>query len=273
MHSEIGRDLIYCHWHPNLEIIHVTSGQVDIRLDSHWIHLNTGDICIVNPNQVHYGNPVEGSNASVHLVVLSYDILPYSKDDRYFLKYIYPLTQGDMLLPDVFRLPTDEKNTPSWQRACHNHLLDLIASGDRPFSGRELAVQGIFLQFLSTLYHHQQLIQSHEVEYRLISPRNRAILDYMEANYRSNLGIPEIASKFDINTDYFHRLFKSLTGQTPTIFINQRRIRAAKQLLKKTSMPIGEIAFQSGFHSSSYFSKIFYRFEGTTPRSYRNESI
>lgn len=270
MHSEPKRDLIYCHWHPNIEIIHVTKGDVAIQLDNHQVHLTEGDICIINPNIVHFGNPVEAKDTSVHLVVLSYDILPYKTDDYLYQRYIAPLQKGSLLLPDVINNPNKKKDTPSWEKACHHQLLKLIDFGDRPFAGRELAIQGIFLEILSLLYHHNQLIHAREVEDRLLSSRNRAILDYVEANFTSNLSITDIAKHFDINEDYFYRLFKTFTGQTPTVFISQLRIRYAKQLLRNTTLPISEIAFQVGYNSSSYFSKMFHRLVGISPRTYRN---
>lgn len=272
MHSEPERDLIYCHWHPNIEIIHVTKGQVQIKLDNHQVILNTGDICIINPNQVHYGNPTNDADTSVHLIVLSYGILPYNKDDSLYQKYIAPLERGLLLLPDVIRNPDTKNDTPSWQKVCHSQLLKLIDYGDRPFSGRELAIQGAFLQVLSTLYHHNQLINSSAIKHRLLSSRNKSILDYIEANFTSDLSILGLAKHFDINEDYFYRLFKSCTGQTPTAFISQLRVRYSKQLLRNTALPISEIAFQVGYNSSSYFSKVFLRQVGLTPRNYRKNS-
>lgn len=66
-----------------------------------------------------------------------------------------------------------------------------------------------------------------------------------------------------------HRKIKSITGQTPHDFIKLHRITYAEQLLLTTDLQIAEIAFQSGFGSSSHFSKTYKALFGITPNEKR----
>lgn len=66
-----------------------------------------------------------------------------------------------------------------------------------------------------------------------------------------------------------HRKIKSITGQTPHEFIKLHRITYAEHLLLKTDLQIAEIAFQSGFGSSSHFSKTYKALFGVTPNEKR----
>ncbi|WP_081719720.1 helix-turn-helix transcriptional regulator [Salinispira pacifica] len=69
---------------------------------------------------------------------------------------------------------------------------------------------------------------------------------------------------------YFCELFKSVTTQRPVEYINQRRIdRAKERLLKEPHARIHDIAAGVGFESDSYFGTVFKRFEGISPREYR----
>lgn len=271
MSSQPNRDLFYCHWHPNIEIIHVLEGQVLLYIDNIPHKLEVGDICIINPNMVHYGNEVEGVNSKVHLVVLSYDILPFEHKDIYYQKYIAPLRSGDFMLPTILEkeVPTDSHLSPKEYQECRNILLKLIDYGTHLFNGREIAIQGAFLEFISAMYHKQLLVSTSKDHVSRIGSRNMAILEFVEENFTKPLDIPTIAKNFGLSEDYFYRIFKKYTGQTPTTFINQLRIRYSKQLLRNTDMSISEISYEVGFNSSSYYAKMFQRFNEVSASNYR----
>lgn len=274
MDSTIGRDLIYCHWHHNIEIIHVNKGRILIYINNEPYNLKKGDICIINPNQVHYGNAIEGVDSSVDLIILSYNILPYTHDQPMYQKYIAQLENGDLLLPTI--IPSfEERNTEERTKEVRDNkqyrdiLLRLINYGGRVFNGREIAIQGAFLELIAAFYHNNKLVTNNPNKKIRHNSRSMAILDYVDNNFTKKLTVPEMANHFCVNEDYFYRLFKSYTGQTPITFIHQLRIRYAKQLLRNTYMTISEISYQVGFSSSSYFTRLFSKYTSESPTSYR----
>ena len=100
----------------------------------------------------------------------------------------------------------------------------------------------------------------------------RQALDYMNNNFhRSNLKIADVATAVNISPYYFSRLFRQSTGLSPHEYLTSRRIETAKQLLKKTDLPIVEISAEVGFNSQSHFITLFRRQVGTTPLKYRKE--
>jgi len=271
MTSQKGRDLFYAHWHPNIEIIHVLEGEVLLFINNMPHKLKAGDLCIINPNQVHYGNEIDDTHSKVQLVVLSYDILPYDHQNIQYRKFIAPLRSGNFLLPTVLpqKLPAELSVSSADYLICRSLLLKLLDYGIHMFNGREIAIQGIFLEFIAAMHHHQLLLPTEGDKVKGISSRNMAILDYVEDNFTRQLDVPSIAAHFGLNEDYFYRLFKKYTGQTPTTFINQLRVRYSKQLLRNTDMSISEISYQVGYGSSSYYAKMFSRFNDQSPTSYR----
>jgi YesN/AraC family two-component response regulator len=86
----------------------------------------------------------------------------------------------------------------------------------------------------------------------------------------SNLSIQMIADHFDISPSYLSRYFKEHSGETITDYINKYRIANAKQLLTDTNAAIKEIAVQTGFYSINTFIRLFKKYEGITPGSYRD---
>jgi len=66
----------------------------------------------------------------------------------------------------------------------------------------------------------------------------------------------------------FYRKINSLTGQNPSQFIRSVRLKFAADLLLNQNIPIKEVAYKSGFNSTSYFSKTFREYFGKTPLEY-----
>lgn len=68
---------------------------------------------------------------------------------------------------------------------------------------------------------------------------------------------------------HFLRLFRVVMGKTPNRYLTDCRLAKAKLLLVSTGLSIAQVATQSGFAQSSYFIKVFRRFEGMSPVKYR----
>ena len=83
------------------------------------------------------------------------------------------------------------------------------------------------------------------------------------------LGLTELAASVGLSPFHFLRLFKRETGVTPHRFLIQTRIRRAIALLRETSRPVTDIAFDVGFGDLSNFINAFRREVGVSPRKYR----
>ncbi len=99
----------------------------------------------------------------------------------------------------------------------------------------------------------------------------RQALSYINDNLHSNLKIAEIAIVVGMSPYYFSRLFRQSMGASPHEYLTQRRLEVAKQMLKKTNLPIIDITAEVGFDSQSHFITLFKKHIGTTPLKYRKE--
>ncbi len=95
-------------------------------------------------------------------------------------------------------------------------------------------------------------------------------LSYLEENYQRPLELAELAAKANLSKNQFLRVFKKAFGRTPMTYLAERRIQKAQRLLKDTSLPISQIAFDTGFADSNYFSRRFRQVTGKSPRNYRS---
>ncbi len=91
---------------------------------------------------------------------------------------------------------------------------------------------------------------------------------YITNNYDQDLSLNVLAQKYSLTPGYFSKVFKKYTGTNLTEYICMVRISAAKNLLKTTNLAIVEIASAVGFNDSNYFSLMFKKSTGVSPKKY-----
>lgn len=101
------------------------------------------------------------------------------------------------------------------------------------------------------------------------SPPVQKALLYIEANLTESLSLRTLAETLNVSSSYLSSLFRKEVGQTLTDYINRRRMRHAMHLLKTTQLQIQTVAQHCGIMDVQYFSKIFKRVAGMTPKEYR----
>ena len=100
-----------------------------------------------------------------------------------------------------------------------------------------------------------------------------AAIAQIESGAAHELALSDLADSAGLSPFHFLRLFKRETGVTPYRFLVQTRIRRAVDLLRDTSRPVTEIAFDVGFTDLSNFINAFRREVGVAPRHYRQSGL
>ena len=94
------------------------------------------------------------------------------------------------------------------------------------------------------------------------------VQDYIRKNPSKKLSLNDVAAVFNFSPGYLSQLF-SQNGETSFVeFVTETRIAAAKELMASTDLKIYEISEMMGFESAFYFSKVFKKIEGVSPRTY-----
>ena len=95
------------------------------------------------------------------------------------------------------------------------------------------------------------------------------LLTYIEAHYNEDIGLNELADMVKMNTAYLSVLFKSEVGMSYVKFLTSLRIDKAKNLLKK-GYKVYEVSEMVGYNNYRYFTDIFKKYTGETPKNYQN---
>lgn len=94
---------------------------------------------------------------------------------------------------------------------------------------------------------------------------------YIEEHIQEKISVKDLAELVHINDQYLMRIFKRETGQSILEYMTDRRIIIASSMLKDTDYSINFIADCVGCDNYSYFTKLFKKQTGFTPREYRGQ--
>lgn len=100
-------------------------------------------------------------------------------------------------------------------------------------------------------------------------PYVQKVMLFVAGNYSSQLSLTIVAAQVHLHTSYLSELFKRETGTNLCNYIVDYRLRAAKQALREGNAKIASIAEDVGFNDYHYFSQVFSKRIGTSPRKYR----
>lgn len=96
---------------------------------------------------------------------------------------------------------------------------------------------------------------------------------YIETHIDEKLTLNDVSAVFGISPNYLSQLFKKYNDTGFNDFITQKKIAKAKQLMNDGSLKLYEIADQLGFENSFYFSKVFKKVEGVSPRDFMQSRL
>ena len=96
-------------------------------------------------------------------------------------------------------------------------------------------------------------------------------LDYIDQNYtEESLSLSSVACAVGVSANYLSSIFSQNMQKTITEYITEKRMEKAKRLLRNTDQSSGKIALEVGYKDPHYFSFVFRKSQGCSPREYRN---
>lgn len=177
------------------------------------------------------------------------------------------------------RYPKEGKDQ-TWQLNHHNYFfynnVDLATTINKLIkecmstSITKDAIADLTLQELLIRIIQSQTLKSID-ETKSLDPNNpiNYIVEYIRKNLKENINLKNLSDKASMSTTSFYRFFKRELGVSPIEFVISEKIKCAKKLLQNPSIQINEVCYLSGFEDANYFTRLFKKYEGITPKQYQ----
>lgn len=153
---------------------------------------------------------------------------------------------------------------PDGQNLVQGAFLEESGGYRQIYSSATTAQCSTYLRQLATGLAEQ--LQSRKQDYRAKVVAN--IQQYIKENVKRKLNLTEVALLFGFSQNYLSSLFSRYSGCSFVEYTTGAKIAAAKEMMAQGDYKIYEVADKLGFESSFYFSKVFKKVEGVSPRQY-----
>jgi AraC-like DNA-binding protein len=97
----------------------------------------------------------------------------------------------------------------------------------------------------------------------------RRVREYVEVHLGESIDLSMLAGVAGLSVHHFARQFKQSAGVTPHVYLTQKRVERAQEMLVQTDLPLAEIAFAVGFFDQGHLARHFRHLLGKTPREFR----
>jgi len=242
------------HYHFNPEVFIQQEGITEFNFPKDNLILKPGEICIlpagvphremINKIDGHFRNMVIGFYHDTISVHFAYEASP-GKPDIEVIEFFYA--------PNIDQI-----------KSLMNILVQVFHSGTQ---ARESAIRGLVIAFFSLL--HNLIISDNENFNSDAGKVFQVKWLVREQMSNSSLSVKSIAERLQCSADYLSHLFRHTTGEKLVNYIQRKRVEGAKLALEVTPLYVSEIAWSSGFSDPAYFARVFKKFTGQTPQSYR----
>ncbi|KAB2331313.1 GH39 family glycosyl hydrolase [Bacillus mesophilum] len=247
------------HWHEDTEILLILDGELEIRIDKDRYRLESGDIFLVNGNELHFIDSYTGYGKT--------QVLAMQMDSRYLKELGIDMEQKRFYLNS-----RDEKNAPKGimdeLKYILANMMDLIINKKSHF---QLKMKKWLLELAVILLEHFEVKTKTDDTQADHDQRLLEILKYMNKNcMNAGLSLQNIADEFTLNPQYLSRYFKAKVGVSFKKKLDNMRLNKSLIALQTTDQTVTEIALQYGFPDSKAYYRVFKEVIGTTPKEFRD---
>ena len=231
-------------WHENLEFLYITEGEASVLCGELSVTAKMGELVCIGAYRAH--TVCATPSVRYHCLIVDADFCRESG--------IEPL---ELELPAVI------KSEPI--AALFLAVSDALLTKD---AYRVPRVRGAVLSFLA------ELAASHacapKKQENLASVRTvHMTVGYMRAHMAEDVSLDDLARESGLSRFYFARLFRSVTGISPLVYLTLLRLEHAQRLLDGGALSIADVASACGLGTPSYFARTFKKYCGMLPSEYR----
>ena len=246
------------HYHPELELTYIHQGSGTRLVGDHAERYEDGDLVLLGSNLPHtWASELKGQEQSAIVVQFRQELIGNMLNvpefnlikellDRTPRGLVFGKTVSQHIEPQLsamLNLEGIQKLTELWR------ILDQLATTDA-------------YRLLASPIYRPSLVQGNE-------QRIDRACQHIHQHFTRRITLQEMATITHMTEPSFSRFFKKMTGKPFTAYVNELRVSRAQRLLQETNAPVSQIAYATGFESSTHFNRVFFQKNHTSPRDFR----
>ncbi|GIQ64807.1 hypothetical protein PACILC2_33750 [Paenibacillus cisolokensis] len=238
--SENAGSYVDFHKHNCYELVYYVTGTGTMNLDGELLRYTPNTMTVTRPNFMHDERHDEATD--VIFFGFRYDDFPV------------PLRNGlvpDSERRDILRLVLSMKEELLEQKRHYDYRVDLLLNETILLIGRLANLDA----------------EDNRPEKLFYARR------YLDENFTQPVNMQTLAELSGYSSDHFRHLFKERTGMSPSRYVLNKRLEAAKHMLLNTNATVSAIGLECGFSTTSQFIELFKRETGRTPLQFRIKGI
>lgn len=249
------------HFHPEYEIVYISSGRGKRHIGDHISYFEAGDLIFLGPDLPHFGFTQESSEAHFEIVVqmkkefLGKDF--FSSPEMQMIQQLFERSKQGLSFSGQAKLEIGKRLEAMLEMEGFDRLMELLLVFQQMATSKEykiLNANGFALEVNTQDYERMEII-----------------LKYIEQEFQDRITLEDVAKRINMTVPAFCRYFKKLTQKTFTQYVNEYRVAYASRLLLNDHLSIAAVSFESGFNNLSHFNKQFKLITGSNPREYRQK--
>ena len=236
------------HLHYHIELGFVFEGNTRVTVDSNVYNVESGDIIVVFPNQIHQFETI--NKEKYILLIVNPDILPE----------LTSFFTSSLPTSNLIKGGANDKEL----RELIEKISDMYRSEERY---KTPILYGYLLAFFGKILQRVELKDIQSRDYHVLG----MIMNYCTANFDKNLSLSVLEKELHVSKYYISHLMSSKLQMGFNDYINSLRVSAACKHLLKSNMSVTEISEVVGFNTLRTFNRAFMKQVGATPSAYRNQ--
>ena len=246
------------HCHENVEVCLMREGSCDIAVNGETTTVRKGDLMVIFSHMIHTFHVNSSRPADflqLHFRPAAFlNVGEAAGQNMKFIRYMIDHRSAYLFQPYTPQL-----------LSCVERICEEIGNESEAY---HTALANIYIDEMVFLL-SREIEQSFRRVFSIENPIAIKAIQYINENMEGRFALEDVALACGVSTRYLSHIFRHYVNFTINDYINIAKVDRGIRYILDTSLSIGEVASKLGFSSAQYFSTVFKKYTGMTPREFK----